>query len=291
MPNPSVLNTPNIQATSDSPGEPTLEHPPRLFPEEADHLLRRLIHQRWRRLSSEYDDPLGILFGNRARQWTAGWDTETHALLLLVWETDSWQEKPVWSLYQDGFLVFQEEDGFSQNRSNWFHQLLESEKFPFINHQQFLEPLVDFLFPEPQRHQSCERLLQTILARPEIFIQLKEPLFKALEAELGNPEWPVLEVLKIHRLAHKVPLVDLFRLFVENGLIRAEKDCLRLDNALTRLQTTFSEQGSQISSLFQAMFAKHVAALRQIITHGTWRIKLRPVSAEEATDEPVEVAS
>lgn len=253
----------------------------RLFPEEADALLENLVKSRWRRLSSEYDDPLGVLFGSRTRQWTVGWHTESQSLYLLVWEIDSWQEKPVWSLYQNGTLVFQEENGFSQNRSQWCHQLLESTRLPFMTHQQFLEPLVEFLYPEVQRHQACHVLLNTILSRPEIFLQLKEPLFQALEADLHNPEWPVLEVLKIHRLAHKVPLVDLFRQFVENGLIRTEKDCLRLDEALNQLQTEFIEQGQQISSLFQSMYARHAQALRQIVTLGVWRIKLRKANTEE----------
>jgi hypothetical protein len=150
-----------------------------------------------------------------------------------------------------------------------------------MTHQQFLEPLVEFLYPEVQRHQACHVLLNTILSRPEIFLQLKEPLFQTLEADLHNPEWPVLEVLKIHRLAHKVPLVDLFRQFVENGLIRTEKDCRRLDEALNQLQTEFIEQGQQISSLFQSMYARHAQALRQIVTLGVWRIKLRKANTEE----------
>lgn len=252
----------------------------RLFPEEADALLEGLVKSRWRRLSSEYDDPLGMLFGNRAKQWTAGWAPHAQALYLLVWETDSWQEKPVWSVYQDGQLIFQEEDGFSHNRGGWLHQLLESEKLPFLSHQQFLEPLFDFLYPEAQRHQASQALLATILARPEIFTQLQEPLFKALEADLGNPEWPTLEVLKLHRLAHKVPLVDLFRQFVESGLVRTEKDCIRLDLALSQLQREFAAEGPKISSLFQPMHTRHFNALRQIVTNGLWRIKLRGPTAQ-----------
>lgn len=287
MPNSSLYNAPPVAEPGNQPASPALGTPTRLFPEEADALLGHLVQSRWRRLSSEYDDPLGMLFGSRARQWTAGWDMESQALYLLVWETDSWQEKPVWSLYQNGTLIFQEEDGFSQNRSHWCHQLLESSKLPFMTHQQFLEPLVEFLYPEAMRHEACQSLLATILSRPEIFMQLKEPLFKALEADLGNPEWPVLEVLKIHRLAHKVPLVDLFRQFVESGLIRSEKDCVRLDEALGHLQAEFGQQTSQISSLFQSMFAKHAQALRQIVTQGTWRIKLYP----SRTDEGIASAS
>jgi hypothetical protein len=282
MMNPSISPA-YQQYDSPAPDQPTMEREPlaRLFPEEADTLLESLVKARWQRLSSEYDDPLGMLFGNRAKQWTAGWIPSQTALYLLIWETDSWQEKPIWSLYQDGTLIFQEEDGFSQNRGGWLHTLLESEKLPFLSHQQFLEPTLDFLYPESLRQQANQALLSTILARPEIFVQLQEPLFKALERDLGNPEWPTLEVLKLHRLAHKIPLINLFRQFVEKGLIRTEKDSIRLDSILSRLQQEFSEQGPKISPLFQAMYTKYDQTLRQIVTNGLWRIKLKNIQPTE----------
>src|SRR5687767_917844 len=100
MLNLSLLHAPKpkLQLASE-PSPPFPETSTRLFPEEATELLKRLVRERWQRLSSEYDDPLGMLFGNRAKQWTAGWDPHSSVLYLLVWETDSWQEKPVWSLY------------------------------------------------------------------------------------------------------------------------------------------------------------------------------------------------
>jgi hypothetical protein len=279
MLNLSLLHSPKpkLQLAPETP--PASEGSVRLFPEEATELLKRLVRERWQRLSSEYDDPLGMLFGNRAKQWTAGWDPHSSVLYLLVWETDSWEEKPVWSLYRDGTLIFQEEDGFSQTRGNYLHQLLESEQLPFIGHSQFLEPLLDYRFVEPQRAKATQALLKTIQARPEIFANLKEPLFQALEAELRNQELPILEILKIHRLAHKNGLVDLFRHFVQDGFIRTAKDYARLDKALTLLQMDYAEQGPKISLLLQPIYLQAYNAFRQMMTSGTWRIKLRMAPA------------
>jgi hypothetical protein len=171
--------------------------------------------------------------------------------------------------------IFQEEDGFSQHRSKHLHQLLESEQLPFMAHSAFLEPLTDFQFSETDRLQAAHALMQTILARPECFEHLKETLFLALEADLGNPEWPLLDVLKLHRLAYKNSLVDLFRQCVQTGLIRTQADRTRLDCALSRLQQDFAEQGTKISFLLQPAYGQAYNRFRQLMTQGTWRIKLR----------------
>ncbi len=249
---------------------------PRLFPVEVDLLLQNLLNQKWQRLSSEYHDPLGMLFGNRARQWTAGWDADHENLYLLVWETDSWQEKPVWSLYQNGTLIFQEIEGFSKSRTQQFHQLLEGEHLPFIDHARFLEPLIDFRFEAQQRAQAGISLIQTILSRPEVFEHLKEPIFQALESDFDKPEWPLLDILKLHRVAHKHIFVELFRQCVQNGLLRAEKDRLRLDQALNHLQNEFKLLSTQLSFLFQSSFQQAQAALRNSLTQGNWRVRLKP---------------
>jgi hypothetical protein len=216
-----------------------------------------------------------MLFSNRAKQWTAGWDTQDQTLLLLVWETRSWQEKPVWSLYRNGKLIFQEEDGSSPQRGKQLHQLLESDQLPFMEPQAFLAPLTEYRFTEPERRQATQALMHTILARPECFEPLKELLFDALEADLGNPDWPLLDVLKLHRVAHKNPLVDLFRQFVQTGLIRSTNDNMRLNQALIQLQQDFAQQGTTISPLLLPMYTQAYNHFRQIITHGSWRIKLQ----------------
>lgn len=246
----------------------------RLFPEEATVLLQTLVQQRWRRLSSEYHDPLGMLFGNRARQWTAGWDPTHQNLYLLIWETDSWQEKPVWSLYQDGALIFQEEEGFSKTRDSLFHQLLEGQNLPFLTQSQFLAPLVEFHFSPEQRQQTAQVLIQTFQTRPEVFDTLKAPLLEALERDFGNAEWPLLDILKLHRVAHKTLLVNLFRQCVQHGLIRTEKELQRLDGALNQLQTEFTELGQRISNLFMPALQASRNELKAIVTQGTWRVRL-----------------
>lgn len=250
----------------------------RLFPEEAERLLRFLVQNRWQRLSSEYHDPLGMLFGNRARQWTAGWDIDRQALFLLVWETDSWQEKPVWSLYQNGALIFQEEDGFSKTRSPLLHQLLESEHLPFINEQALLAPLVDFQSEALSRKNAATVLMDTIRQRPEIFDILKAPLLQTLEAELKDTDWPVLEILKLHRVVHKVILVDLMRQCTEMELFKTQADATRLIQALNQLQTAFDYLTVNISGLFLPSLQAANNDLKAILTHGNWRIRLQGLS-------------
>lgn len=256
-------------------------------------MLRSLLQNRWQRLSSEYDDPLGMLFGNRARQWTAGWspeqkEAEKKTLFLLVWETDSWQEKPVWSLYRDGQLIFQEEDGFSKSRSGVFHQLLESEALPFLDQSRFLAPLTDFRYDVNQRRQAAQILMRTIQARPEVFERLKDPFLKGLEADANNPDWPVLDILKLHRVAHKTVLVDLARQCVTIGLFRTQEDWERLDSALRQLEAEFAFLGQTISGLFAPALQEAQDEFTRILMDGDWRIQLqtgtrRPSSGMDAS--------
>lgn len=257
----------------------------RLFPAEAESLLRNLVKSGWWRLSSEYHDPLGMLFGNRAKQWTAGWDIETHSFLLLIWETDSWQEKPVWSFYRDGQLIFQEEDGFSKTRSHLLHQLLESESLPFINESALLEPLTDFRHDALFRKQAAVSLMAGIRARPEIFDLLKEPLLAALESDLDSEEWPTLEILKLHRVGHKVILVDLIRQCMEMGLLRTQEEAKRVERALRQLQAAFVILSRNISGLFLPKLRAAHMDFRTILTQGNWRIRLHTMTQGASGNE------
>lgn len=249
----------------------------RLFPEEADALLQNLLQSRWQRLSSEYHDPLGMLFGNQARQWTAGWDATKSVLYLLLWETDSWQEKPLWSLYQDGQLIFQEEVGFSRSRSSILQQLMESKHLPFLDHNHFLEPLVDFRQDPAQRQQAGNVLAQTIIARPEVWDHLKEPFMQLLESGLHQSEWPVLDILKLHQVAHKVVLIDVLRQCVNSGLLRTQLENERLDQALSNLQTCYLALNNQIALLFKPALQKAHDDLQCVLAQGHWHSK--PYSA------------
>jgi len=243
--------------------------------EEAEALLQSLVRERWSRLSSEYDDPLDVLFANRVRQWTAGWGPTDGALYLLVWELQSWEQQPVWHLYRDGELIFRETEGVSKTRDMLLHQLMEAKQLPFASHAQFLEPLTRYGLPDEVRQLAAQALLDTILIRPEIFEHLKAPMFQALEAGLNDKTWPMLEMLKLHRLSHKNNLVWLFRHGVRTGLIRTLPDNLRLDTALTRLQEDYLHYGEQVPPMFQPAYEHAFQAFREIVTDGAWRIRLR----------------
>lgn len=246
-----------------------------LSDEEVDHLLSDLVQSRWARLACQDADPLGMLFNDRAKQWTAGWEPHQQALLLLVWETDSWQNKPKWSLYRNGQLIFQAVDGLSAQRRQWLNQLLEGPQPPFIDATEFLARLSDFRFSEPQRRQAVEQLQQTVAILPEIVDPIKNALFEVLEADLGNPEWPMLEVLKLHRLAHKNPLVALLRNWVQQELLIHATDTARLDQALNQLQQDYLSQGQKIQPLFQPAYQQAYQEFRALLINGLWRIQLR----------------
>lgn len=270
-------------APTNSPdGRPVLSTVPKasLSADEADRLLAHLVASPWQRLSSEYDDPLGMLFSNRIRQWTAGWaPDDAGTLYLLVWEAPSWQEKALWSLYANGKLLYQEQHGLCKSRSQWCQKLLESEQLPFARMDALLAPLIHHQYPAEQREHAVRALLETMTARPEIVEPFKEALLQALEADLGNPNWPLLEVMKIHRLKHKTPLVWLFRQLVETGMLRAEADTQRLNQALARLQNDYSQFGRQVPPLFRPAFdAAHNAFCHQL-QDGVWRVQRRRLAS------------
>ncbi len=242
---------------------------------EADALLQMLLRTRWTRLPAQTDDPLGLLYSTGAHQWTAGWDANQHNLYLLVWELHSWEQKPRWCLYRNGELLIQEEDGASRNRSALLHKLLESDQLPFTTVERLLEPLLDYRCTLEQREISARQLLTSILARPQMLETFKGILFQALETDLANREWPVLEVMKIHRVSHKNVLVRLFRDLVKTGLIRTLRDNTRLDRDLNLLQDDYLYLGCQVSPLFRGAFDCAYEEFRHLITQDTWRTGLR----------------
>ncbi len=242
--------------------------PAQLTESQADGLLKSLVEQRWERLSSEYDDPLGMLFANRVKQWTAGWSLDGRHLYLLVWELHSWQEKAVWSLYDNGHRVFQEADGASGRRSAWLQKLLESPELPFISQAALLKPLTT--------PAAVEALLATLTARPEIFSALEPGLFALLEEGLGQPEhWPVLDVMKLGFYERKNPLVLLFKVLSEQGFLRGPQQLERLDRALGALESDYRLLELRISPLMQEAFARLHQAYRAAVADGPWRRRLK----------------
>lgn len=242
--------------------------PGRLTESQADALIKTLVDRRWARLSSEYDDPLGLLFANRVKQWTAGWSPDGAHLYLLVWELHSWQEKAVWSLYDNGHLVFREADGTSGRRAAALHKLLESPELPFISQAGLLEPLT--------HPATVEAMLATLTARPEVFAALESGLFALLEAGLGRPDdWPVLDVMKLGFYERKNPLVLLFKVLNEQGFLRTPAQLERLDRALNALESDYRLLELRISPLMQDAFARLHQAYRAAVTDGPWRVRLK----------------
>ncbi len=243
---------------------------PLLQPEAAEALLVELRQNRWQRLRPEYDDPIGMLFNNQARQWTLGWNENQDALYLLVWETESWQEQAVWSLYRNGELLYQEADGGSRRRSDLCQALLESPLLPCVSALELLNPLTDFRYFEPQREVAAQMLIQTLQARPEVFQALTPPLLEALGAELHSPDWPVLDILKLHRVTHKLTVLSVVDAGLKQGWIRQPQDLRELRHRLDGLERAMAFLQGQLSLLFQPGLSQARHALSQLCAQRHW---------------------
>ena len=264
----------NFQLPAIKPANREAESP-LLTEEEADQLLSTLVHCRWSRLACQDPDPLGMLFNDRGKQWTMGWEPQQQALLLFVWELNSWQNKPEWTLYRNGKLIFKASENISAQRRQWLTQLLEGPQPPFIEAPEFLTRLSDFSFSEAQRRQAAIQLQQTVAVLPEITIPLRAALLDVLDADLGNPDWPTLEVLKLHRLAHKNILVALLRQWVQQELLTDPSETAQLDRALSQLQQDYLTQSKQVQALFLPAYQQAYLEFRTLITNGLWRVQIR----------------
>lgn len=251
--------------------------PPSRLPDgEAETLLRQLVTERWARLSSEYDDPLGLLFSNRVRQWTAGWSTDGTRLYLLVWELTSWQEQATWRLYDNGHLIYEELDGDSARRSALCQKLLESDALPFLTQQALCQPLADAGRPRHERDAAARALLSTVLARPEIFPPLQEDLFAQLESGLGDPAaWPPLAVMQLDRMAHKNTLTWLFKTLARKGILKAGTDALRLDRALSQQEADYRWLLAHIGPLLEGACRERADQFAAMLADGPWRARLK----------------
>lgn len=246
--------------------------PTLLQPEAAETLLVELRQSRWQRLRSEYDDPIGMLFNNQARQWTLGWNENQDDLYLLVWETESWQGQAVWSLYCNGELLYQEANGAAKRRNTLCQELLESPLLPHISALELLSPLMDFRYFEPQREAAAQKLIQTVLGRPEIFEAIKAPLLDALDAELSGMDWPVLDILKLHRVTHKLTLLSVFDAGLKQKLLKQPTDFQRLGQSLEKLELSMSTLQGQLALLFQPGLTQARQALSQLCRQKQWQV-------------------
>lgn len=229
-----------------------------------------LRQNHWQRLRPEYDDPIGMLFNNQARQWTMGWNENQDALYLLVWETESWQAQAVWSLYRNGELLYREADGTARRRNTLYQELLESPLLPCVSSLELLNPLMDFRYFEPQREAAAQKLIQTLLARPEVFQALKAPLLEALDAELHSEDWPVLDILKLHRVTHKLTVLSVVDAGLKQGWIRQPQDLRRLSQSLDRLERCMAFLQGQLSRLFQPGLSLARQSLSQLCGQRHW---------------------
>ena len=248
---------------------------------EADQFIDSLLQSGWARLACQDADPLAMLFNDRARHWTVGWEPGQESLLLLVWEVDSWQNKPVWLLYRNGELLFETSGAQSPARADKLTQLLESATLPTITPDELVSRLSDFRLTEPQRRQAAEQILQTLGTYPDLRKQLKTALFALLEAELDQSNQPTLEVMKLHRLAHKNLPVTLFQACLQRGWLHEPADLAHLQAALQLLQQNYLTLGREIHPLFLPGFQQAYQEFRGLFTECMWRVHQQAASRKK----------
>ena len=241
--------------------------------DEAEQLLDQLLQARWSRLACQDADPLGMLFNDCASQWTMGWEPEQQALLLLVWETDSWQNKPCWSLYRNGQLIVRAIDGQGIAQRNWLNQLLESPKLPVVTPAEFLSRLSDFRYASDSR-QAAEQLRQTVAVYPDALAPIQDAVLALLEQDLGHPEWPTLEVLKLHRLSHKNPIISLFQEWAQQRKIQSQSELERFQTAINQLQQDYATLGRTVQPMFQASYQESFQEFKSLHTSCLWRLQM-----------------
>lgn len=231
---------------------------------EVDALLSALMQRRWQRLSCEYNDPLGMLFNNKALQWTLGWAPGGTSLYLLVWESSAWDQKALWRLYENGRLCYEAEDGLSRERSALCHKLLESKELPVIEPYHLLERLTGYQYDAVEREWASRNLEASLQARPELIDVLKPALFAYLENTLHEDDVPLLEILKVHRLGHKNNLLRLFPALNNLGQW-SQADQSRLNDILRRLYEQYQALNQTVSPLFYTHLHAAYEQLRQIV--------------------------
>lgn len=255
--------------------------------DDIDQLLNNLLQMRWKRFACQDADPLGMLFNDRAKQWTAGWAPQEQALFLIIWETDSWQNKPTWSLYRNGELLAQHIEGQSAMHSHCMTQLLESPQLPTLEPAEFVARLSDFRFVQ-EAPLATEQLRQTMTVFPELYGFLQSTLLSILETDLSNPEWPTLEVLKLHRVQHKNALLRIFFDALQQGRLSRGSDTERFNTVLTRLQQDYQTLGQTIQPLFQGKFQQAAQEFKTVQGYCQWRIQM--LKAFEQKQPPIQTS-
>jgi len=255
---------------------------PRLPASDSEHWdrwLAGLVQHRWGRLRFEYADPLAVLHNEGARQWTLGWLPQSAKLILLCWECHSFEAGGTWRIYENGRLVFDEADHLSKSRHALLNQLLESEQLPFVTPAQLIAPLQNLHQLPDWGRAAAQALSRTILAHPDIFSVLKPALFQALEADLNNPNWPVLDIQKIGRVAQKNRLVAVFAALLESASppmqgILSYAERRRLQQALEAIQSNYYDLSRHTGSIVRPMLEHAYNEFRLMMTSGHWRTRI-----------------
>ena len=88
-------------------------------------------------------------------------------------------------------------------------ELFEGPQLETVSLKQLLSPLTSYQIPREHREYRVEVIADTAKAYPAILSALKTSLLTLLREELGISEWPMLDLMKIHRLDQKTILLYL----------------------------------------------------------------------------------
>lgn len=262
MPPPSGTNRAPLPASSP------------LSEDESNRLLRRLLQARWQRLRPECDNPLNMLYDLPANEWTLGWDPVDETLYLILWAKASWRHQPHWALYINGEQRHLCEDGALSPLAGQFRRIFTDDVLTFQSIERLLDPLVDYSLSGEQREQRIENLCRTLKAFPAAWSALRGPFLSLLGRDLSHDNWPMLDVLKIHRLDQKVQLLHCLKTLVQSFIITDSHEKDRIHQLIEQVHEGYEELGQILTPLVRPEYEASYRRFRHLIYNGFWRLRL-----------------
>ncbi len=250
-----------------TPTLPEKQTPPLFSSEEARSCLHQLMEKGWHRLKPEYDDPINLLYDNLpANEWTMGWAPNNNTLYLIIWKKETWQTKPYWQLHINGTLRFEcREDA---KEATLFHQLMENNEFADLSFSRFFGRITDYHLSPEQRDQALTRLSTALINNPTLWKSFQIPFYPYLSRHLNSNHWPTLDLLKIHQLDQKTPLLQALKNWISAGLISTPDEKQRINRILNGIHYKYEQLGQHITPLAIPFYNKAYQAFQQTASDG-----------------------
>lgn len=269
-----MVYSPSKPIPSFSAGLHQGEHNPCLE-QEVVQLLQQWQSQKWPSLSADYVDPLEMLFGNRATQWTAAWQESGKNFYLLIWSTESWQETPSWFVYRNGSLLFQQAEGVSKRIDRLCQGLLDHPQLPVLNEASFITSLFIKPLDIAGALQTARTVWQTMKIFQPLWHRFKAPMLEVLEANLNQTAIPALpDLQKLQQLDSNLPLLWLIQQACFSRLLQEPTDLARLLRLLSQMGHAYKTLALSISAVMLPALSLSQDRFRLLLATERWFIRL-----------------